>query len=614
MKRATIILFLSIAVLGPRAFADIDFSDWHTPAEVYSAMDALAAAYPTLARVQSLSGIIPGGQSVHNRPIKVIKISDNVLADDPDEGDVIFVGAHHAREWISIEMSLYLAEYLLQHYSTNASLRADIDRLEIWIVPIVNPDGVYYSWTDPTNDYYREWRKNRRINIDGSRGVDLNRNWGYEWNSPGGSSLLPPEDTYRGPFAFSEPEVMAIRDFAKHVDNLKFFISYHSYSQLFLRPWSYTWSDPPGESTLKSISDRSRSLISGVHGEPYSDYIWYLSSGEATDWFWGEMRVAAFTPELRPTLYGGGGFQPPPSTIIPSNEENIPPALALIHDAGARELWIKDYPGDTGHEPSAVRTPGGGWSRAFWVSPDIWTVPEALNQGATVDLKVRIHNDTGGAKTNVRLDVYFSDPGICLEWPSPTATLIGTQTLTVPSGGTVVTMPWTTPVGNNSQGDRHWCVGAVVKHANDLPLTTQAQRSSNIGMKNFRTTNIVVGSLLMVAGTNLLQVDAELVVSLDRELLPKGWKVFLPDQPERKFGRRLSGIERKAELLGAKGMLLEPGQRAVVPIRVEPPDDAKPGTTIDLQVHGVLVPLVAGERKAVGNGYTYRIVVPDRIR
>ena len=605
--RTTIAFFLVLCFSVSSAIADIDFTDWHTMTQVYNEMANLETAYPSLAKVMNLSSIVTGGTSIEGRQIKVLKISDNVATDETNEGDVIFVAAHHAREWISIEMALYLAEYLLKNYSTNAQLQADINNLEIWIVPIVNPDGVAYTHSVMGDRY---WRKNRRNNGDGTYGVDLNRNWGYMWGLTSGASTTTSDDTYMGTSAFSEPETQAIRDLIQSVDNLKTLVTYHSYSQLFLPPWSYTTSPPPGHSTLQSIVDRSIALIAAVHGVTYSGSIWYTASGETTDWLWGEMRVSAFTPELRPACCGLSGFSPPASTIIPSNEENIPPAVALIHDAGSREVWIRDYTGDTGYEPSAEWT-SSGWTHAFWVSPDIWTVPATLNQGATVTMNVRVHNNTGASKSNVRVDVYWTDPRISLEFPNPDANLIGTQTVTVPAGGTTITMPWTVPIGTNIWGERHWCVGAVIKHDNDLPLTTQAQRSSNIGIKNFNTTTTVVGGMLMVAATNFLDVDAELVFHIDRERIPDDWEIEIPPQPRPRYGARLPGIARKARLLKAKGILLRPGETVSLPIRVRPPKDVPPGTAVDVHVHGALVPLVAGKRQAVGNGYTYRIIAKD---
>ncbi len=598
----------TLLIAGPSQAA-IDFSHFHGPSEVDTILNDFVTAHPSLARVSTI------GTSYEGRPIKVLKISDNVAANEPAEGDVLFVALHHAREWISVEMTLYLAEQILTQYATNSRLQEDVNNLQVWIVPVVNPDGFAYTQLPclspcipGTSADPRYWRKNRRNNGDGTFGVDLNRNWGHSWGLSSGSSGMTSLDTYRGTAPFSETETAALRIFANGLNNLKTMVTYHSFGELFLRPWGYTTADAPGEETLRQLALRSINVIQAIHGHTYSEDISYTASGETTDWFWGEHRISAFTPELRPASGLLDGFAPPPGEIVPSNEENLPGALSLLHDAGARELWIKDYVADTGAEPSAVWT-GTNWSQAFWVSPDISTVPVALVEGTTVDLKVLVRNNTGASQSNVRLDIYYTDPRISLEFPNPNATLIASRTLlTIPAAGATVTVPWTVPIGANSWGERHWCVGAIVMQANDLPLTTEAQRSSNIAIRNFNTTEVLAGANLLVAATNYLEVDAELKVFVDA--LPPGWRVVVPARPQPGRKERLTSIERKGLLLDANGFLLRPGETMYLPVRVIPAVGAKKGDAIDVNVHGGLLPLVANKRTAAGNGFTYRVVAP----
>jgi hypothetical protein len=334
---------------------------------------------------------------------------------------------------------------------------------------------------------------------------------------------------------------------------------------------------------------------------------------------WQEHRVAAFTPELRPASGGLSGFSPPPGQIIPTGEESVPAALALLHDAADTEVWIKDHAADTGAEPSAVWT-GSGWTHAFWLSPDIWTVGP-LTEGTTVPLHVRVRNASGGTLNNVRVEAYWTDPSISTEFPSPGATLIGAQTISVPAAGAEINMPWSVPSGTNAVGDRHWCVGVVIKHARDMPLTTQATRSSNVAFHNFWPAEALAGAAvtLSVTATNFLNVDSELQVVLGQ--LPPGWRAQVPNPrellPDTTYGGddkrdrdpNRTGLQRKGRLLQATGTLLRPGERVIIPVRVTPPPDAPPGTTADVHIHGGLIPLVAGERPVHGNGFTYRVTV-----
>ncbi|MBL0257696.1 MAG: hypothetical protein IPQ03_09255 [Bacteroidetes bacterium] len=99
--------------------------------------------------------------------------------------------------------------------------------------------------------------------------------------------------------------------------------------------------------------------------------IGYTSSGETTDYLWNEYRAASFTPELRPSATGVGGFAPAATEILPCAQENYPAALALINDAALPRVYIRDNNSDAGAEPSAA---------IIAESPDIWTVPSVLNQ------------------------------------------------------------------------------------------------------------------------------------------------------------------------------------------------------------------------------------------
>ncbi|MCP4229968.1 MAG: zinc carboxypeptidase, partial [bacterium] len=126
-------------------------------------------------RFPDMAQVITIGSSIEGRELNVIKISDNV-GNDETEPNIFIVGCHHAREWISVEVPLLFAQYLLENYSGNADVRRAVNRSQIYIMPIQNPDGLEFSI-----HVYRMWRKNRRYNGNLSWGVDTNRNYGYMW-------------------------------------------------------------------------------------------------------------------------------------------------------------------------------------------------------------------------------------------------------------------------------------------------------------------------------------------------------------------------------------------------------------------------------------------------
>jgi hypothetical protein len=568
--------------------ASIDFTQFHTPVQMDNELTNLATTHSSIAQIFTI------GNSVEGRPIRGIKITNNVAIDDANKGDVVFIGTQHAREWMAAEMELYLAEYLVTHYATDLNLQACMNNLQIWIIPVANPDGYVFSASAPS---HRLWRKNRRNNGDGTFGVDINRNFSYQWGLDSGSSPVSSDDTYRGPAAFSEPEASRLRDFVQARHNPKALVSYHSPAELVLRSWRYVDAPAPGEPTLQYVVEDMINRIAAVHGRTYGTSIGYNSSGSTLDYFWGEMRLMAITPELRSSA---GGFDPPPSEIIPNNEENLPAALALIKDAGCRTLWIKDYSGDTGTEPSAVWL-GDHWSHAFWTSPDIWTDTDPPMAGSTVALHVRVHNDAAVTMHNCIVRAYYTDPRVSLEFPNPAAVLIGAQTVDLPAGNTTLDFSWNVPSGANIWGEHHWCVGATVSHPDDKPLTNQIQRTSNIGGHNFQTVDADAAQKLFVGVTNFLDVPAEVIVKVDPRSLPKGWRVEIPPPPQ---PRRPS---RKALLLHVQNKVLAPGESFAQPVQIVVPENARRGTVVDVNVSGVLLPLVPGKRVPVGNGYTFRV-------
>jgi hypothetical protein len=263
------------------------------------------------------------GSTHEGRDIWAVKISDNP-SDAEDEPGALFMGCQHAREWIAIEVPLYIAQYLADNYETDAEVKHLIDNCEIWIVPVVNPDGYEYSRT-----VNRVWRKNRRDNGNGTFGVDLNRNWGYMWGGPATSGDTN-SNNYRGPSAFSEPETQALRDLVLAHD-FEIMVDYHSWGQITGHPWAHT-SDPcPDNIPMSAMTFRTRELIEQTSGAVYFDW-WdwfaaYAVGGDVGDWAYGELGIYSSIFEVGPESWGP---IPPENLINIICKENLPAALYLI--------------------------------------------------------------------------------------------------------------------------------------------------------------------------------------------------------------------------------------------------------------------------------------------
>ncbi len=295
---------------------------FHSYQETEQELASLEETYPNIAKVHVI------GTSLEERNISAIKISDQVGSEE-NEGEILFLGCHHAREWISVEVPLMLAKLLTDNYYTNPDIKALVDNSEIWIVPIVNPDGLEYSIY-----VYRYWRKNRRDNGDGTYGVDLNRNYAFKWGFDNqGSSPDSISQVFRGLSPFSEPETRAIRELvAKH--DFKALVSYHNFSQVILYPWGYKAGPSQIDDLLNKLAQTMSERIQAVNGRIY-DYgrassSLYLTNGDTTDWALGVYGIPSFTIELPPLDMLQGGFFTSEGDIQSIFSENLPAATYLI--------------------------------------------------------------------------------------------------------------------------------------------------------------------------------------------------------------------------------------------------------------------------------------------
>jgi hypothetical protein len=302
-----------------------DFGLYHTYTEAVAAMDALMAAHPAIMTRQSI------GTTLQGRTIWVYKISDNPGVDE-NEPEIFFNAYIHAREPITFEVLYDLAQFLVNGYGSDPRATTLVNSREIFLEPVVNPDGVEYNrQTDPNGGGL--WRKNRRANGDGSFGVDLNRNFSKNWGyDDQGSSPFGSDETYRGTGPFSEPETQAMRDFvvARH---FKTAVSMHSYGGYHLFSPGHTdihW--PDYDETLEL--GRMRRAAAGGYNTATAWEILYATNGDANDWMTGEElakpKILSFITEMGTQ---NDGFWPAESRIPALLAENREPNLRLVEYA-----------------------------------------------------------------------------------------------------------------------------------------------------------------------------------------------------------------------------------------------------------------------------------------
>ncbi|MET9570778.1 M14 family metallopeptidase [Streptomyces virginiae] len=315
---------------SPMDFPSAD-SKYHNYAEATAEINQLVAQYPAIASKRVI------GKSYQGRDLLAIKISDNVAADE-SEPEVLFTAHQHAREHLTVEMALYLLKEFTSKYGTDSRVTNAVNGREIWIVPDLNPDGGEY---DIATGSYRSWRKNRQPNSGSSYvGTDENRNWNYKWGCCGGSSSSKSSETYRGAAAESAPEVKVVSDFVRSrvvggKQQIKAAIDFHTYSELVLWPFGYTYNDTAPGLTADDLAvykkiGTSMAASNGYTPEQSSDL--YITDGTIDDWLWGNQKIFSYTFEMYPES-GGGGFYPPDEVIDRETARNKDAVLQLLENA-----------------------------------------------------------------------------------------------------------------------------------------------------------------------------------------------------------------------------------------------------------------------------------------
>lgn len=305
-----------------RSFSPSDFPPadgvYHNYGEIISELQSLTSAGQGFVQAFSI------GTSVQGRAIPGVRIGFPAR-DGRAKPAAAFLGAHHAREHLSTEVPLLLARWLVDN-AREPRVKRLLETRDIYILPVVNPDGVEY---DIATGNYRWQRKNMRPNTDGTVGVDLNRNYDFRFGGEGASDS-PGSDTYHGPSAFSEPESRAVRDFVEALPNLKMMVSYHTFSELVMYPWggaNEPITDGRALSAFKAMAAKAAQWT-GYRAMQSSDL--YVATGDTCDWAWGSKGVFCLTFELTPKSQWDGGFYPGAGAVATTFQKNIEPALYLI--------------------------------------------------------------------------------------------------------------------------------------------------------------------------------------------------------------------------------------------------------------------------------------------
>ncbi|XP_002759556.1 mast cell carboxypeptidase A [Callithrix jacchus] len=257
------------------------------------------------------------GSTVENNSLYVLKVGKK-----NERRKAIFMDCGiHAREWVSPAFCQWFVYQATKTYGRNKIMTKLLDRMNFYILPVFNVDGYIWSWTKD-----RMWRKNRSKNQNSKCiGTDLNRNFNASWNSIS-DTKNPCAGNYRGSAPESEKETKAVTDFIRsHLNEIKVYITFHSYSQMLLFPYGYTSKLPPNYDVLAKVAKIGTDVLSTryetryIYGSIKSTI--YPVSGSSLDWAYDVGIKHSFAFELRDK--GKYGFLLPESQIKPTCRETM---------------------------------------------------------------------------------------------------------------------------------------------------------------------------------------------------------------------------------------------------------------------------------------------------
>ena len=314
-------------LLGPPGYPcyrDVD--------ELYADLQQLAADYPALTELidygDSWHKVTPGDEPGYD--LWALKITNEQALTPAPKPRFFLMATIHARELTTPETAMYFVEHLLTNYDRDPDVTWVVDYHEIYVVVTANPDGLLIV----EDGCLQRKNGNDARGVcrvcdpwgDDHYGVDLNRNNPYHW---GGASAFPCAETYQGTEAASEPETYYLNDLVRAIfpdqrpgddaspapdDATGLLISLHSYSNLVLWPWGWTHDAAPNQAQLQTLG---RKFAYFNNYMPEQSSALYRTTGDTTDWAYGELGIPAYTFEL------GEWFFQPCSDLPQIREENL---------------------------------------------------------------------------------------------------------------------------------------------------------------------------------------------------------------------------------------------------------------------------------------------------
>ncbi len=144
--------------------ANSDLPGFRSYTDLLTELQNIEAAHPTICKLYDIGDsrgkeYTAPAYTNYKHDIWALKVSDNVATEE-DEPCIFYMGMHHAREPISLEVAMYILNHIVNNYGTDPDITASVNNKQIWFVPLVNPNGHKIVW----DNVDVSWRKNIRDN------------------------------------------------------------------------------------------------------------------------------------------------------------------------------------------------------------------------------------------------------------------------------------------------------------------------------------------------------------------------------------------------------------------------------------------------------------------
>ncbi|MDZ7332439.1 MAG: M14 family zinc carboxypeptidase [candidate division KSB1 bacterium] len=302
---------LQQAGLQPELVVDIQVTKlfdqgFHRLDQIDSVLQHLNQAYPSITTLHTI-----GSSAFWGLPIRAIRISSQPINREGTPS-LLLTAAHHGNEPIGVEICLHVMNYLCRNSSNDPKVKTWLEKSEVWIVPVINPDGYRLNFSDSARLI---WRKNMRDNNGDGRfspesdGVDLNRNYDYHWDVRGDHS--PQSSYYCGSAPFSEPEIVAIRHLAEH-RRFSLHLDFHSAGEKVLYPTEIAVTHQLAD-LAEAIARQIKKSSGSDHYQvaPLHDWV-----GQCSSWMFHQMSVPSLLIEA------GDSFFPNKADLLAIIEQN----------------------------------------------------------------------------------------------------------------------------------------------------------------------------------------------------------------------------------------------------------------------------------------------------